>query len=337
MKSISDFGALGTSDDSPVFQIALDAAKADNHALSVPPGTFQLGSQLNYVTSSTNPLTPGLILVGEGAEKTVLNSTHTGPTLNIGTNTPYKFQRHGIIEGMSFTGPGTGIKLSSAYHYQLNGLQIAGKTLYGIHIPTLIGDGDACNNITIDQVDIVGCKRWGLFGEVVSGANELSFLNMRNTRIESCGTVEGAIGGGMYWRGQQLGMSQVGFVTNNNRGLYIEGGAGLGSDVYGTGVSFENNLDIHLQCYGIKGMVFDALQMYSNDNYKTKYGIRIDAQSSVATNVDIRSGTVRATAGNNPHTAFLAFGANFSNCKARNITWDNYDHQGQTRLVGFTN
>lgn len=334
MKNISDFGTLGTQNDAPVFQAAFDYAKTNNVGLVVPAGTFQLGACLNYITTSANTFTPGLVLIGEGADKTVLVNNHGGNDIAIGTNTAYKFQRHGIIEGMTFTGSGSGPKLSSAYHYQLNGLQITGKPNHGLYMPTLAGDADACNNISLDQVRIDACAKWGIFAEVAAGRNELSFLTLRNVFINQCGVV--GLGGGMYWRGQQLSLDQVAFVLNQNRGLYIEGGAGLGSDVTGRNVTFENNTDIHIQCYGIKGMVFDALQMYSNDTYRTYYGIRMDGQTSLATNVLIRSGTVRATAGNNPHTAFMAFGANYSNCKAQNITWDNYDHPGQTRMSGFT-
>lgn len=336
MKSISDFGTLGTANDAPVFQLALDYAKTNNVALSVPAGTFQMGAPLSYVTTSANVFTPGLILVGEGADKTTLVNNHGSNDILIGTNTAYKFQRHGIIEGMSFTGLGSGPKLSAAYNYQLNGLQITGKTNHGLYIPTLLGDADACNNISLDQVRIDNCGMWGIFCEVATGKNELSFLSLRHVFINQCGNLGTTVGGGMYWRGQQLSMNQVAFVLNNNRGLYIEGGAGVGSDIHGANVTFENNVGIHIQCYGIKDVTLDNLQMYSNDTYKTTYGFKIDANSTVATNVLVRSGTIRATTGNNPHIAFCATGANFSNCKAQNITWDNYDHTGQTRMVGFT-
>lgn len=336
MKSVADYGTLGTANDAPVFQAALDDARANKFGLTVPNGTFNLGAPLNYITTDTNQFTPGITLVGEGAEKTILNNTHGGIDLVIGTNAASKFQRHGLIEGITFAGLGTGPKLTNVYHQQLHGLHIRDKTNHGLYIPTLLGDPDACNMVSLDQVNISNCKKWGIFGEVAAGRNELSFLSLRNVFIQDCGEVASGLGGGMYWRGQQLGMDEVAFVRNANRGLYIEGGAGLGSDVSGRNVTFENNLSIHLQCYGIKGMVFDALQLYSNDQYKTSYGIRVDAQSSVATNILVRSGTVRATPGNTPHTAFLAFGANQSNCKAQNITWDNYDHPGQTRLNGFT-
>lgn len=336
MKNISDFGTLGTVDDAPVFQAALNYAKINNESLIVPAGVFQIGSSLQYITQSNDTFSPGLVLIGEGAEKSVIVNNHGGADIVIGTSTAYKFQRHGELSGLSFTGLGTGIKISSAYHYQLNGLQITGKTNHGIHIPTILGDGDACNNISMDQVRIDNCAMWGIFGEVATGKNELSFLTMRNVFIQNCGTLSSGVGGGMYWRGQQLSLDQVSFVLCSNRGLYIEGGAGVGSDICGRNVTFENNVGIHLQGYGIKNMVFDSIQMYSNDQYKTTYGIKLDAQSSIVENVLIRSGTVRATAGNNPNTAFLVFGNNFSNVKAQNVRWDNYDHPGQTRLVGFT-
>lgn len=336
MKSISDFGTLGTANDAPVFQAAFNYAMANNVGLTVPAGSFQMGSPLMYVTTSANPFTPGLVLVGEGAEKSTFVNNHGSNDIIIGTNTSYKFQRHGTLEGLSFTGLGSGPKLQSAYNYQLNDLQITGKPNHGLYIPTLLGDADACNNISLDQVRIDNCGMWGIFGEVATGHNELSFLTLRNVFINQCGNLGTTVGGGMYWRGQQLSMNQVAFVLNNNRGLYIEGGAGVGSDIYGSNVTFENNVGIHIQCYGIKDVNFDNLQMYSNDTYKTTYGFKIDASTTIATNVLVRSGMVRATAGNNPNVAFCVTGTNFSNCKAQNITWDNYGYTGQTQRVGFT-
>lgn len=337
MKKISDFGTLGAGNDAPIFQLAFDYARVNNVALECDyAGDLHMSAPISYITDSANTFTPGLIVVGQGADKTNIINEHGGFDFICATSAPYKFQRHGVIEGFTFKGIGSGPKLASCFNYQLNGLQIEGKTDHGLYLPTLLGDADASNNISLEQVRIDNCGKWGVFGQVTPGVNELSFLAFRNVLIQGCGNLQTTIGGGMYWRGQQFSMEQVAFVLNNNRGLYIEGGSGLGSDVTGRNVTFENNVGIHLQCYGIKNMVFDSLQMYSNNQYRTTYGMKIAAESSVASNIHVRSGIVRATAGNNPHVAFCGTGANLSNAKAQNIYWDNFGYTGQTKMVGFT-
>lgn len=336
MKKISDFGTLGASNDAAIFQQAFDYAKQYNFALECDyAGDLHMAAPITYITDSPNVFTPGLILVGQGADKTNIINEHGGFDFICASANPYKFQRHGEIEGFTFKGAGFGPKLASCFNYQLSGLQIQDKTEHGLYLPTILGDADASNNVSLDQVRIENCGKWGIYCEVSEGKNELSFLTFRNVVIQGCGNLQTNVGGGMYWRGQQFSMDQVAFVLNNNRGLYIEGGAGLGSDVTGRNVTFENNTGIHLQCYGIKDMVFDALQMYSNDTYKTTYGMKVSAETSVAANILVRSGVVRATAGNNPHVAFCGTGDNLINAKAQNIYWDNFGYAGQTQRIGF--
>jgi hypothetical protein len=336
MKLVTDFGDLGQGNDAAVFQLALDHARLNKESLRAPPGVFTLDTPLNYITDSTDTFYPGLAFEGEGADKTILIATHNQPVFNLGTTAPNKFHRHGVLEGFTVKGGGTAAKLAAGFHYQLNGLQLDDQLEYGLWLPTTLGDADASNNLSLEHVRIDNAAKWGIFGQVSTGVNELSFLSLRHVFLQACGTAAGEVGGGMYWRGQMLSMEQVAFVLCENRGLYIEGGAGLGSDVYGSNVTFENNTGKHIQCYGVQGMVFDNLQMYSNDTYKTQYSMWVNAGSSVAANILVRSGKVRATAGNNPHIAFCGTGANLSNAKAQNISWDNYGHAGQTKMVGFT-
>jgi len=240
------------------------------------------------------------------------------------------------MSGITFLSGMTGVKIRKAHHFSFHDMEFKSQTHYGLHVPTLLGDSDACNHLQLDMVRFDNSGRWGFYGEVATGVNELSFVSMKNVTFEDCGTLTGAIGGGMYWRGQMLSMDSVAFVVCQNRGLYIEGSPGLGSDVYGSNVTFENNIGKGIQCYGISGMVFDNLQLYNNDTYVAKYGIWADGNSSVVRNILVRSAKVRATSGNNPYTAFQAHGANMSNCKAQNIAWDNFGYPGQTQMSGFT-
>jgi len=337
MKKVSDFGDLGGDNDADILQLAFDYAKQYKTPLQLDyVGTLNLTKPVNYVTDSLDVFSPGLSLVGCGADKTIINNLHGQESINIGTTAQYKFQRHGVIEGLTFSGPGTGIKIKSSFNYQLNGLQFSDHTEYGIYLPTSFGDSDACNMISINDVRIDNAAKWGIYCEVAPGVNELSFLKLSNVFINNCGSKSGEVGGGMYWRGQNLRLDSVAFVLCKNRGLYIEGGAGLGSDIYGSNVTFENNEAKHIQCYGGKNFVFDNLQMYSSDQYKVAYGVWCHAGSSVIQNFLVRSAKVRATAANNPYVAFFAVGSNASNLRAQNIAWDNFGYNGQVQMQGFT-
>jgi hypothetical protein len=201
------------------------------------------------------------------------------------------------------------------------------------------GDNDACNHIVLENSRILNCAQWGIKTDVRTGNNETSFISIRNSTIESCGTTTGAIGGGMYWRGQMLQFDNSAFVLCKNRGLYIEGGAGLGSGILANSLTFENNTGKHIQCYGITGMEFNNLQLYSNDINIAQYGIWLNAQSYTG-QVRVNSAKVRASAGNNPYVAFCATGANLASgtivVDSKQVRWDNFGYAGQTQYSGFT-
>lgn len=348
MLDIKDFGAVGDGihDDTDALQDAVNAAYTDNEYLYISPGNYAVENDTIMPFDSSNAFNRGNYIYGAGMLRSNIIAQapniaifkYTQPALN-------KFMMGGMISGLSLSGNGqagcTGISAQALFSHQFQGLYIDGFK-YGVELVNKAnpGDSDASNHIALDNSRIVNCSQWGFYSNLRSGNNENSFLSFRNSTIEGCGTTAGAVGGGMYWRGQMMQFDNSAFVLNKNRGLYIEGGAGLGSNVLCNNLTFENNIGIHVQCYGITGMEFNNLQMYSNDMFKAQYGLYFNGGTSLVSNVRVNSAKIRATAGNNPYIAFVATGANAVNstivADSKQIRWDNFGYAGQTQYLGFT-
>lgn len=343
-----DAGALGdgVNDDTAALQAAINDAYINNCPLYIPAGNYLLTSSLIMPFDSNATFNKGNYIFGDGMLRTQLTAMASNvimfkyqqPALN-------KFMLGGQISQMTLNGNGKpaacGIQTQALFSHRFADLQVTGFVngfnMLNTGVP---GDSDASNHIIFDNCRIENCSQWGIFSTLSTGNNENSFISIRDTTIEGCGTTMGAVGGGMYWRGQMLQFDNSAFVVNNNRGLYIEGGAGLGSNVLANSLCFENNKGMHLQCYGITGMEFNNLQLYSNDSNVAQYGIYLNAQTSYVGQVRINSAKVRATAGNNPYVAFLAAGPNIAAgtiiADDKQVRWDNFGYAGQQKYVGFT-
>lgn len=332
----------GVSDDTLALQTAINLACENRTYLYIPAGTYLISKTLNIPFSADNVYNPGIRIFGDGMLQTVIAASDPNIILfNIAQPAYYKFMLGGAIANMSLHGGAIGINAQAVYQFEFHDLEISGCK-QGIQFTNICpqGDGDASNHVIINNCLIQNCSNWGIFLNIIAGNNETSFISIRDTTIQSCGTGAGAIGGGMYWRGQMLQFDNSAFVTCNNRGLYIEGGAGLGSNVLANNLTFENNTGMHIQCYGITGMTFNNLQMYNNDQFICRYGMYLNGQNSLIANVRVNSAKIRATSGNNPYTAFIAAGANVSTTTTvidgNQIRWDNFGYSGQTKYVGFT-
>ncbi len=348
MYNVKDYGAIGdgVNDDTGAIQSAINDAYLHSEPLYFPAGVFLISSTLVMPFDTTGTFVKGNYLCGAGMMRTILKAINSNVTIfSYSQPVPLKFMLGGEISYMTLDGGNhagtTGIKAQALYSHQFISLQVIGFTNgFNIVNSVIPGDSDACNHLVFQNCRITNCSQWGIYTTVATGNNETSFISIRDTTIEGCGTASGEVGGGMYWRGQVLQFDNSAFVVNKNRGLYIEGGAGLGSNILGNSLCFENNTGKHIQCYGIVGMEFNQLQLYSNDANKAQYGIWLNGQSSLIANVRVNSAKVRATAGNNPYTAFFAGGANVSTSTivvdSKQVRWDNFGYAGQTQYSGWT-
>jgi hypothetical protein len=343
-----DYGAIGNgiADDTAALQLSINTAYSMQTSLYIPAGNYLVSATLNMPFNSGATYNQGNYIYGDGMFNTIITATAASVIIfNYIQPITYQFMLGGCLQDMSLNGGGLaetiGISMQAVFQTPMKNLEISGFQ-YGVQLvnTSASGDGDACNHIIFDNCLIQNCFYWGVFNNIIPGNNETSFLSFRDTTIQSCGTATGAIGGGMYWRGQMLQFDNCAFVTNQNRGLYIEGGAGLGSNVLLNSVTFENNTGMHLQCYGIVNLEFNNLQMYSNDSFKAQYGIYLTGASYLVSQVRVNSAKVRATSGNNPYTAFFATGANAVTTTiivdSKQVRWDNFGYTGQTQYSGFT-
>lgn len=345
--NVMSYGAVGdgVTDDTVAIQAAAISAYLSKTWLYFPSGRYLIDFiAMPYNTGST--YNQGNFWVGDGCLSSVIVArSNNMQLLQFSQVNDYNWQLGGAIIGLGFdanwkTGC-TAIRPQGLFSYEFSDLFITGGFDKGFSIKNqgTSGDMDASNQLRFINCRIEDCAQWGIFLDVRSGNNEVSFMTINNTTIQNCGTTAGAVGGGMYWRGQMLEFNNSAFVLNKNRGLYIEGGAGLGSNVIGNNLCFENNTQKHIQCYGVTGMEFNQLQMYSNDANIAQYGIYLNAQSLIA-NVRVNSAKVRATSGNNPYIAFLATGANLSTATviadSKQIRWDLFGSAGQTQYSGWT-
>lgn len=341
MLNVKDFGAVGdgVTDDTAAIQACVDSAFLAKTGSFAPGGDYLTGT-INMPFDATQTMCRGNYIEGDGMGNTRFIAKDAGTIIfNTVQPAPLKFQMGGHIAGCTLVGNGLanslGVRSQANYSFGLYDVIMDGFAVgWGVVNQGNPGDYDACNHIVLENSRILNCTQWGIKLDLRTGNNETSFMGIRNSTIENCGTSAGAIGGGMYWRGQILQFDNSAFVLNKNRGLYIEGGAGLGSNILGNSLCFENNQGISIQCYGITGMEFNQLQMYNNDANKAQYGIYLSAQSYVG-QVRVNSAKIRATAGNSPYTAFLATGANIDAgtlvIDTKQVRWDNFGYAGQTK------
>jgi hypothetical protein len=346
--SVKDFGAVGdgTTDDTAAIQAAIDAAQGK--PVYAPSGTYKITSTVSMTSYGTNTFRQGCQLIGDGIGKTIFdNQVSSAPMFNLiasgtaGSHFSMGAQLSGfnVIRTTTETNQ-TAIKIITSYMVRLEQIHINGMTGKGIHIPTILGDNDGSNMVTLNQVRIENCSGWGIDAVGNLNRNELSFVQMNQVFIQACGTNDGLAiptSGGMTWKGQILTMEQCGFTICENVAFYVVGQAGLGQTVDLQSTTFENNNKKGVLVTGVKMFRGRNIQFYNNDGYTATNGIEFDGASDVIANVDLNGVVVRATAGNNAYTAFKISGANadLSNCSVQNVAWDNFDYAGQVRQSGF--
>ena len=347
----------GVTDDAPAIQEALTAAMTAGRQLYIPAGTYRLASSIVVRPISYNIVAgvfaSGPKIYGDGIGNTVFLIDFSGVAFDIQAQAivPIVAYRGFLgctlkqfsIKQTSTYADTTAIKLRTCYLTELSDIHIHGNNLKiknGIHIITEYGDLDGSNQITMDRIRIENCHGWGIKADAAVGSNETSFIAQREVFVQFCGTASAATpptSGGMTWKGQCLTQSNVCFEINTNVGLYIPGGAGLGSNYIGDNVTWEGNTRRGLYVEGITSFKGRNLQFYNNSSFIAYNACEFNAAASTIRCVEIDGAVVRATSGNNAYTAFKISGtfAELDTCRVRTVEWNDFDYAGQTRFDGW--
>lgn len=344
--SVKDFGAVGdgVTDDTAAIQAAVNTRRQ----VHVPQGTYKITSTITLDTLATATFNQGVRLIGEGMESTIFeNNVSNGPLFDLkaggtaGTNflmgcelSGFKITTGGIRTGQ------IGIRIATAYMVNINKIHIEGLRGTGIFIPVILGDHDGSNMISMEQCRIERCNAWGINAEGASGRNELSFVDLKQVFVQSCGTDSSAgipPSGGISWKGQILRMVNSACILNQNCGLWITGGSGIGQNVDIQSTTFEHNQKRAIYSQGVFAFKARNIQIYQNDASNATVGLEFYGGVNVIRNVVIDGVTVRATSANTPYTAFKISGANaeLGSCSVDKVSWDNFVTAGQVRFDGW--
>ena len=346
--SVKDFGAVGdgVTDDTAAIQAAIDAAAG--RPVYVPAGTYVITSTIDMESAATSTFNQGPQLIGDGIGKTIFdNQVSSAPMFDVkaGGVAGSNFLMGAVLRGFKVIRTTTetaqiAIQLSASYMVEIEQVHIVGMTGTGIRIPVVLGDNDGSNMVNLKQVRIENCTGWGIDAAGDSGFNEFSFMKMDHVFVQACGTNDASStppSGGMKWKGQILSMHQCAFTINENIAFFIVGQAGLGQTVDLQNTTFENNKKKSVLVTGVKMFRGRNVQFYNNDSLVATNGIEFNASSFAIANVDIDGAVIRATAGNNPYTAFKISGSNadLKTCQVRNVNFDNFGYAGQVKQSGF--
>lgn len=350
--SVKDFGAKGdgTTDDTAAIQAAINTLKR----VYVPKGVYRVTSTLNIKPATAwGVFGPGAIITGDGPGSTFFdNQVASGPLFDIDSAThggTYSANQGTVLENFQIfttTSPAAsiGIRVLNAYQVTIQNLVIKGMTYYGIELKNGAYTDDGWNRVAILNCWIDSCATWGIKADGADtpvGRNEGSYTYLRQVFFQTNGTASATstpTSGGMIWKGQVLVMESCAFANGNqNVGLFIKGGPGLGQVVDLRSTTFENCVKRGLYCTGMSAFKGRNLQFFNNNSFVAQVACEFDGDLYTVRQVDIDGVVVRATSGNNAYTAFKLGGLNteFNNCRVRNVTWDNFDYTGQTRFNGW--
>jgi hypothetical protein len=346
--NVKDFDAVGdgVTDDTAAIQSAIDAAAG--RPVYAPAGTYVITSTIDMESAATGVFNQGPQLIGDGIGKTIFdNQVSSAPMFDVkaGGVAGSNFLMGAVLRGFKVIRTTTetaqiAIQLSASYMVEIEQVHIVGMTGTGLRVPVVLGDNDGSNMVNLKQVRIENCSGWGIDAAGDSGFNEFSFMKMDHVFVQSCGTNDASStppSGGMKWKGQILSIHQCAFTLNENVAFFVVGQSGLGQTVDLQNTTFENNKKKSVFVTGVKMFRGGNVQFYNNDSFVATNGIEFDASSFTIANVDIDGAVIRATAGNNPYTAFKISGsnANLKNCQVRNVNFDNFGYTGQVKQSGF--
>lgn len=339
----------GAADCSAAFNLALTTYPGI--PIFVPAGTYRCDATISINPApSWGVFGPGARIVGDGVGKTFFdNRVANAPLFDIDSDIhggTYHANMGTVLEQfqiMTTTSPAnsTGIRVLNAWQVDLRQLVIKGMTQDGIELKNGLFADDGWNRVHISQVWLENIPRWGIKADGSAGRNEGSFTRLTEVFFQSCGTAGAATpptSGAMIWKGQVLVIEDSAAANGCQQvALYIKGEAGLGNSVDIRNFTSENTVGRGIYCSGIAGFKGRNLQVYNNDAFHGTVGIEFNGAAFSVKEVDIDGVIVRATAGNNPYTAFKISGANadLRTCRIKRVVWDNFDYAGQTRFDGW--
>lgn len=339
-----------TTDVTTYLQAALN--ECDGRTLFCPGiGPYIVSATLsNNVAPVLGAWAPGIKIKGEGMVKTKFdNRVANAPMIDIDSAAhggTYEASIGSLLEDFAIlttTSPANsiGVRVLNGYEVIINHVYIKGMSLHGIELRNGLYLDDGWNMVSITNTWIDSCAGWGLKADGSAGRNEGSFTYLCSVFFQSNGTASASTpppSGGMIYKGQVLIMNNCAFANGTqNCGLFVKGESGLANNIDLQGVTFENCVKRSIYCTGASIFKGRNLQMYNNDTYISTTGCEFDGSTYVVRKVDIDGITVRAGASNNPYTAFKISGvsATVDDCRVRNVSWENFDHTGQTRFDGW--
>jgi hypothetical protein len=236
------------TDDTAAIQAAINFA--DGRPVYMPAGTYRLNTGLTRNITPSGVFGPGLAMIGDGPDKTILDFRGTSSAaISVSSTTLNKFVMWVTLEKFTITTTGApagsiGVQLRSVYMAWLHQLWIRNMTADGVKIVMTDGDQDGSNMVTLERCRIENCGGWGINTAVTGAHNEVSFLKLHHVFVQACGTASGTVpppSGGIRWKGQVLEAADSCAVICENVGLYIQGGAGGSNTARLTNFALENN------------------------------------------------------------------------------------------------
>lgn len=139
---LKDFGAREGQNIAPALSRALEAG--GGAPIFIGPGEFHLDTAFVYRNRDkfeSSSRAPGLILIGSGSRRTVINCTAAGEAaIEVAQERPFRFTLGGRLEGFTLNGnpraaKQDGIRLSGAWNYTITDVEVTGFTGNGLSIP----------------------------------------------------------------------------------------------------------------------------------------------------------------------------------------------------------
>lgn len=154
-------------------------------------------SRTPSVASLGNQLAPGFKLVGPSKDLFKLYSEVAGVMFNLNTLNNSIFQTNILFAGMTLNGQsadavaGDAIYIQRGYDILLSDVRIEYFRARGLHVQVSVNDAGGSNNLLIEMCRFFGNQKWAIDIDPFSTANDMSYIEIRNTILSSNGTAPG--------------------------------------------------------------------------------------------------------------------------------------------------